>query len=200
MPLIWERAFGGTDESSEPLAADPRNPVGVGFRGRNSARPVAGTSLPNIEDPQQPISSPSHVPPPAGFGAIAPHWQPRQSYAGTYDATWMETRAPYLPQDFDPRFCQVAPAGLATTGHLRGGEIVQATGVTPDGSLQFELPFVRLAVTYVLDRGEEMRPALLDTMIIEPDAARVVLVWRSALPCDKKALKVKEIRPALLSA
>lgn len=200
MPIVWERAFGGTDESGDQVAADPRNPVGVGFRARNSTRAMAGTPLPNIEDPAQPISSPGHTPTPAGFGAIAPHWQPRRSYAGTYDAAWMDSRAPYLPHDFDPRFYQLAPAGLTTNGHLRGGEMVQATGVTPNGLLQFQLPVMRLAVSYVLDEGEEIRPALLDTVIIEPDAARLILVWRSALPVDKKALMVKEIRPSLLPA
>lgn len=200
MPLTWERAFGGRDESSDPPAADARNPVGVGFRGRNSSRSLAGTPLPNLEDPTAPISSASDTPTPVAFAPVAPHWQPRQSYAGTYDASWMANRAPYLPQDFDARFCHVAPAGLATRGHLSGGELVSLTGFTPDGSLRFHLPSLRIAVAYRFDAREEVRPALLDTVIIEPDAARVVLVWRSALACDKKALQVKEIRPSVLPA
>ena len=200
MPLVWERAFGGHDASSEPAAADPRNPVGVGFRGRNSARPIAGMPLPNIEDPAAPISSPTQAPPPAGLGPVAPHWQPRQSYAGTYDNEWMENRAPYLPRDFDARFCQIAPPGLVAQGHLRGGELVQLMGVTPNGAIQFQLPTHRVEVTYVLDGGEQSRPALLDTVIIEVDARRAILVWRAALPCDKKALKVKEIRPSIVPA
>lgn len=200
MPLVWERAFGGHDESSDPVAADSRNPVGVGFRGHNSARPIAGMRLPNIEDPTAPISSPTQVTPPAGLGPVAPHWQPRQRYAGTYDNEWMQNRAPYLPRDFDVRFCQIAPSGLVTPGHLRGGELVQLTGVTPNGAIRFQLPTQGVEVTYLLDGGEESRPALLDTLIIEPDARRAILVWRAALPCDKKALKVKEIRPSIVSA
>jgi hypothetical protein len=41
---------------------------------------------------------------------------------------------------------------------------------------------------------------VFDTVIIEPDADRVVAVWRAALPCDKKALKVKEIAVRRLTA
>ena len=84
----------------------------------------------------------------------------------------MEHRAPYLPRDFDARFCQVAPPGLVTQGHLRGGELVQLTGVTPHGAIQFPLPTHRVEVTYLLEGGEQTRPALLDTLIIEADARR----------------------------
>lgn len=200
MPLVWERAFGGRDECCEPAAADPRNPVGVGFRGRNSSMSVAGMALPNIEDPASPISSPNQAPSPAGVGPISPHWQPRQSFAGTYDSNWLEKRAPYLPHDFDARFCQIAPAGLSMSTHLRGGDPVQILGATPSGVARFFLPTARLEVTYLLDRGQETRAAALDTVILEPDAGRVIVVWRAALPCDKKALKVREIRPVLLAA
>jgi len=200
MPLVWERAFGGHDESSDPAAADPRNPVGLGFRGRNSTRPIAGTPLPNIEEPTALISSPTQMPPPAGLGAVAPHWQPRQGYAGTYDNAWMEQRAPYLPDDFDARFCQVAPAGLVTQGHLRGGDLVHLTGVTPREAIQFQLPTHRVEITYLLDGGDQSRPAHLDTLIIDVDARRAIVVWRAALPCDKKALQVKEIRPSIVTA
>ena len=112
----------------------------------------------------------------------------------------MESRAPYLPRDFDARFCQIAPAGLVTQGHLRGGELVHLTGFTPNGAIQLQLPTHRVEVTYLLDGTEQSRPALLDTLVIEPDARRVILVWRAALPCDKKALRVKEIRPSIVAA
>jgi len=197
MPLVWERAFGGVDETAKGPVAEARNPVGVGFRRSNSERPLDGLALPNVEDPRAPITSPSQAPAPAGFGPIAPHWQPRQSFAGTYDAQWMAERAPYLPSDFDARFCQIAPVGLATAGHLQGGEAVALRGVTPDGLLQFTLPRLGVEVNYVVDSGEERRPALLDTVILEPDERRVLLVWRASLQCDKRALKVKEIRPTL---
>src|SRR3712207_9360361 len=38
MPLVWERAFGGADQTDRGPTADPRNPVGTGFRAPNGAK------------------------------------------------------------------------------------------------------------------------------------------------------------------
>ncbi len=57
MPLIYERAFGGWDRSPADAAKhtfEPRNPVGVGFRGPEG-RFEERLRLPNIEDPTNPI-------------------------------------------------------------------------------------------------------------------------------------------------
>ena len=43
-------------------------------------------------------------PAPACLAPIAEAWEPRRSFAGTYDAAWQQGRAPYLPTDLDPRF------------------------------------------------------------------------------------------------
>jgi hypothetical protein len=170
-----------------------QNPVGIGFRAPHGTKPMTGLPLPNVEDPSAPISSWKDAPAPAGFGAIAPHWLPRRSYAGTYDDVWQKTRAPYLPVDFDDRFCQVAAPGLATPTHLAGGEVVDLRGLTPSGALRFPLPAVTVQAKYRLDSGAEVKPAKLDTLIIDTDAGGLVMVWRSALRCDKKALKVREV-------
>jgi hypothetical protein len=197
MPLVWERAFGGTDETEKGPVAEPRNPVGRGFRARDSVKALDGMPLPNVEDPGVPITGWRDAPPPAGFAPVAAHWQPRASYAGTYDAAWEKNRAPYLPADFDARFFQVAPAGLVAPGYLTGGELVDLRGVTPTGTLRFLLPTVRLRVTYRLDSGEEQRTPVLDTVVLEPDANRMMLVWRSVLATDKKSLKVREVEAAV---
>jgi hypothetical protein len=200
MPLTWERAFGGTDQTDKGPTAEPRNPVGAGFRAANGAKPLAGLPLPNVEDPAALISSWKDAPAPAGFGAVSPHWLPRRTYAGTYDEAWQKTRAPYLPDDFDPRFCQIAPLGLVTGQHLRGGEVVDLRGVTPNGALRFVLPAVAVQATYRLDSGAESRSAALDTVLIEPDARRLIMVWRASLSCDKKALKIREVEATLSRA
>jgi hypothetical protein len=193
MPLTWERAYGGRDETDKGPVADMRNPVGMGFRRSDSLRPLAGLPLPNVEDPAALMSSWKDAPHPAGCAAVAAHWQPRSVHAGTYDEAWQKSRAPHLPADFDPRFFQLAPAGLTAYPHLRGGEQVDLRGVTPDGVLQFALPALELAVTYRFDSGAHERPAVLDTVIVEPDVPRVVLVWRATLSCDKRALKVRQV-------
>lgn len=197
VPLVWERAFGGTDETERGLVADSRNPVGRGFRAPGSARPLSGLPMPNLEDPAAPISGPRDAPAPACFAPLAAHWEPRRSYAGTYDEAWQTQRAPYLPKDFNPRFFQLAPAGLIAPGYFSGGETVDVRGATPSGALQFQLPIVRVQVNYRLADGLQSKDAVLDTVILEPDEQRFVLVWRAALQCDKKLLKVQEIEPVL---
>ena len=199
MPLVWERAFGGFDQTENGVVAYRRNPVGLGFRAPGGMKTLDSLPLPNVEDPAAQISSPKDLPTPAGFGPVAPHWEPRVMYAGTYDKAWQEGRAPYLPADFDHRFFQLAPAGLIAPGFLRGGEMVEVRGATANGILRFLIPVVRLEISYRLDRGTEPVQASLDTIIVEPDAARLVMVWRAALRCDKKALAVREVRTKLVT-
>lgn len=193
MPLVWERAFGGVDSAKGELRGEARNPVGAGFRAPDGEKPLDGMPLPNLEDPHDPITSWKHTPAPAAFAPVAAHWQPRLSHAGTYDDAWQASRAPYLPADFDARFFQLAPPPLAAPGYFRGGEIIDITGATPAGRLAFRLPTLPLAIEYRLDNATESPPVSLDTILIEPDAARVILVWRTVLACDKKLLRVREV-------
>jgi hypothetical protein len=200
MPLAWERAFGGTDRKGAELRGEARNPVGAGFRARDGEKELDGLPLPNLEDPENLIGSWKENPPPACFAPICGHWEPRKSYAGTYDEPWQQQRAPYLPNDFDPRFLQLAPPGLVAPGYLGAGTAVEVRGVTPSGLLRFELPPVNVEITYVVDDAPQQRPANLDTILIQPDEGRVLLVWRAVLRCDKKALRVNEVRTAALKA
>jgi hypothetical protein len=196
MPLTWERAFGGADQTDDrpprPRGED-RNPVGLGFRLANGQKTLDGLRLPNLEDPRELIGSWEDSPPPAGFAPLCPHWEPRRSYAGTYDEEWQRRRAPYLPRDFDRRFFQVAPPDQVAPEYLRGGEPVEVVGASPRGPMRFHLPAYRVEVAYALDARSHVRPARLDTVSIEPDDARLVLVWRAALACDKKALRVRSV-------
>src|SRR5262249_34475172 len=102
MPLVYERAFGGSDHTHpKPKyhGSELRNLVGVGFHRNSDAPTIEGTPLPNLEHPRQPMSSWSDTPPPVGFGVIGRNWQPRLKYAGTYDERWFNERRPFLPED-----------------------------------------------------------------------------------------------------
>lgn len=193
MPLVWERAYGGTDNTERGPSAEPRNPVGVGFRAAKSLTPVVGRPLPNIEDPRSLITSPSDTPVPTGFAPLAAHWVPRRLHAGTYDENWQKTRAPYLPDDFDLRFCQLASSDLMLPNYLQGGEVAELCGMTPTGLMRFQVPQIGVKATYELDKDSVTIPACLDTLLVEPDEQRFAVVWRAALPCDKKVLKVREV-------
>lgn len=202
MPLVWERAFGGTDHKKGNPAqpyAENRNPVGTGFRAPGGQKTLSGMMLPNLEDPTALISSPKDHPPPAAFAPICPDWEPRRGYAGTYDQHWQEHSMPYLPADFDARFFQLAPKDLVVPGFLTGHETVVVQGVSPRGSLQFSLPGCRVSATYHLDRKKYELPMNLDALILEPDDSRIQLVWRTAFACDKKTLRIREVEVRMVS-
>ncbi len=193
MPLTYERAYGGVDAKSEHPDRDWewRNPVGTGFA--TTKANASGSKLPNLENPKSLIGSWKDKPAPAGFGAIACHWQPRASFAGTYGEEWMKTRQPLLPKDFDDRFFQCAPVDQQAPEYLRGGEQAVIKGLTPSGALQLDLPKLFLGFeTRFYDGSREIhKNRALHTVIIEPDFPRVSLVWHSALPCHFKVHKLE---------
>jgi hypothetical protein len=193
VPLVWERAYGGVDTNSDTPEKDRdwRNPIGTGYG--LSSRDPAGRTLPNIEDPNALIGSPRDQPAPAGFGAIACHWQPRARSAGTYDDRWMKTRQPLLAEDLDDRYFQCAPADQQAPQFLHGGEPVTLHNLHPKGRIQFTLPKLHLGFeTRFHDGSRELhRNRTLHTVILEPDFPRVSLVWHSALPCHFKVQKLE---------
>lgn len=191
MPIRYERAFGGTDQTAEDPKRhgwEPRNPVGVGFAMRRKG--VLGSWAPNIEYPKSPYFNWRHGTP-AGFGSIARHWQPRMKRAGTYDDHWEKTRNPLLPADFDIRFYQCAPEDQQAQGHLKGGELVEQYNLTPDGYLGFRLPRVafRLRTRFYDGTASEHR-VVLHTVILQPESRRFQMVWHSQLPCHHKVNKL----------
>jgi hypothetical protein len=193
MPLVYERAYGGVDTKSNTPGEDWewRNPVGAGYF--VSGRHAAGQRLPNIEDSRRLIRSWDDRPPPAGFGAIACHWQPRAGYAGTYDEHWMKTRQPLLAEDLDDRYFQCAPADQQAPEFLRGGEAAILHNLNPHGRIRFNLPKLYLGFeTRFYDGSRELhKNRRLHTVILEPDFPRVSLVWHSALPCHFKVQKLE---------
>jgi hypothetical protein len=199
MPLVYERAFGGRDDGGRPDGgagpglAEERNPVGTGFRGRRSARESVGQRLPNLEDPRRPLTTFGEQPPPAAFGFVAPAWQPRRAFAGTYDAAWKRARAPFLPGDFDLRFSNAASAELIFGDFLQGGEPLALDGVSLEGPLRLSIPMARPRLEVWVAGVRERPPLRLETVLIEPDERRLSLTWRAALRCDKRALKIRSI-------
>jgi hypothetical protein len=194
MPLRWELAFGGTGRIVEgkPPEHEPRNPVGRGFIASYDDQ-IQDVPLPNLEDPSQPIASPYDRPAPVCFCPVAPVWMPRRAYAGTYDETWKRTRAPFLPLDFDPRYLNVAPPDLGAADWLVGGEDVEIAGCTAGGPMRFRLPIATLALQWDFDGRTIDGAVKLDTVLIEPDQARLQMIWRSELAVDKKLLRMRRM-------
>ncbi|PRQ03202.1 DUF2169 family type VI secretion system accessory protein [Enhygromyxa salina] len=196
MPIVWERSFGGSPVGVRGRQAQisARNPVGRGLHTDQAA--ADGQPLPNFEDLSQPIASFGDLPDPVGFGPIARHWQPRLSFAGTYDQAWVETRAPLWPEDMDERLFFAAAPGLRAQPHLRGGEPVQLLGLHPDGPIGFELPSLALTARFEFRRRVVEQSLVLDAVDIDVDRMRLALIWRTAVPEDMleiQSLLVREL-------
>ncbi|WP_431125274.1 DUF2169 family type VI secretion system accessory protein [Variovorax paradoxus] len=198
MPMVWERAYGGVDPWTRNAPwpqFDVRNPVGTGFV--TEAMHAEGLRLPNIEYPDQCVRTWSDRPEPAGFGPLCNHWQPRAGFAGTYDEAWQRDRLPLLPVDFDDRHYQCAPGDQQAPQFLRGGEPVMLIHLSPHAAQwHFELPRLVFGFETFFSDGARRRhePPRLHTVIVEPDAARVSLVWHSALPCHPGVHKLAKTR------
>ncbi len=196
MPLVYERAFGGTDtthENARRHAAHPENFVGAGLHTDAEPRHVLGKPLPNLEHPAQPIVAWGGTSRTMCFAFVSPPWQPRASHAGTYDADWKAQRYPLVPHDFNELYHQTAPADQMLTA-LNGGEQVTLANLAPKGRLSFLVPSVRMPAVFLYARRSEERHELkLDTLIIEPELRRLHMVWRVAVRCSGKPYALQEI-------
>ena len=177
-PIRYELAVGGADVSHpDPTkhSIDERNPIGRGFPPR--AAVWANKAAHSIEYPSGSSSSRG----PAGFGPIDRAWLPRRTLAGTYDAKWVESKRPLLPDDYDPAFGLSAPVDQRSAAPLTGGERVGLLNMSPEGTLVFDLPRVALRLTTKIGAKHHVHGSRPATVTIEPDERRVSVVWQSAL-------------------
>jgi hypothetical protein len=189
MPLKYELAFGGTDQTHKKesqWAFEPRNPVGQGLIANPSRDDFGEVPLPNLEDPSALMTRPQDRPTPTGFGFIAPNWEPRKKYAGTYDDVWLNSRCPLLPTDFDPRFYNAAHPDLINKEFFKGGEPVRVINASKNGTLEFKVPKMEVIVEFYIDGKATKQACNLDTVVIEPDAQRLQLTWRTKIRCHRK--------------
>jgi hypothetical protein len=184
MPLIFERAFGGTDAKGR---VERRNPVGVGFNGALSADPSIQTVAPNIEYPK-----PAERTLPGGFGPVGRGWQPRIDFAGTYDEAWLDNQWPLLPTDFDPRHYQAAPIDQQSRT-IRGGETVHVVNMTPSGLWRFKLPTLDVAVWLLYEGQQQVAKLSMDTVLLEPDNYRVTLTSRLSVRTVRNSMPLREV-------
>ncbi|WP_193093657.1 DUF2169 family type VI secretion system accessory protein [Burkholderia cepacia] len=202
VPLSYEQAFGGgyaiPVDKSDVVARlyKPDNPVGCGWlpdekaldalpsdQRKVMAAAVAGVRdlpAPQIEDPAVPLSSPFQRAAPCGFGPLAPWWPPRVNRQGTLDDTWLATRCPAVPEDFDAAYYQAAHPRLTVPYHLHGTEQLRLTNLLPDSLYVSELPgWAVVAVATYADGSSDVSFPIIDTVGIDLDKRRLSLVWRN---------------------
>jgi len=196
MPISYNNAFGGVERTHhDPPKVHwyPLNHAGVGCYKRLRGKDLDGRPLPNTEELGGPITTPYGKYRPMAFGSVGRSWQPRVKCAGTYDDNWVDNVRPFFPSDFDERYYQAAPEDQQTD-HLQGGEKVELSNLTPEGREQFCLPRLALSIMFFSRGGEEMKTApVLDTLILEPDQRRLLMVWRSTLPLPRNIFDVRQI-------
>jgi uncharacterized protein YjbI with pentapeptide repeats len=175
MALTYENAFGGPDYGA--------NPLGKGLEPRRLDEGKRVWALPNIEDLERLISAPSDRPQTAGFGPLAQTWAQRCARMGTYDEAWLAERWPGFPKDFDWGHFNAAPRDQQVKGYLNGDESLIMQNLHPEHAVyRCRLPGLRPRC--FLDRQDDdgrrffevqMR---LDTLWVDMDSERLVLVWR----------------------
>lgn len=193
IPISYDNAFGGVDDSrgSTKIKSFLPNPIGRGyshFKDRLDGKP-----LPNTEEFGKPVEDPSGPYRPMALGPVGRNWQPRASLAGTYDGKWLDSRAPFWPDDFDYRYFQSAPADQQIP-YPAGGETVVLKNLTPDGDVRFTLPRLSMPVLVIPHQGADHQvDAVIDTILIEPDLARFSLTWRVSLPMRRNCFDIKQV-------
>lgn len=189
VPLVYERAFGGCDDTvprEDASRAEVRNPVGRGWRARRSSKTANEITPPNIENPRQLIRSIDDRPAPAGFGFVAKAWQPRCSFAGTYNDAWQSDRMPLLPADFDRRFYRASSEGLFAQPCLSGGEEVEMVGLSSARWQRFALPRVGFHATFGIDAEVTLIEMNLDSLLIDGAHSKLVLAWHGNASIDQR--------------
>lgn len=196
LPISYDNAYGGVDRSNPDPALHRwhlLNHAGVGYHPGASPGDLDGRPLPNTEELDDKVLRPDGDYRPMALGALGRAWQERVRWAGTYDQAWLDHQCPLFPQDFDMRYFQAAPQDQQT-GYLRGGEEVVLVNLSAEGRTAFCMPGqLALAVLVVLKNGEEAEVAAhVDTVLLEPDAARFSLTWRASFPLRRDLFDIRE--------
>jgi len=179
-PLSYALAWGGPEH--------PTNPIGTGH---------GGGPPPRFERPGEHTETYRDDRDPAGFGAVPADWPQRAALRGTHDDRWLATRWPWLPEDVDyDHFLSTAPDQWVA-GFFRGDETVSLVHLHPTrATFTGLLPGIRPRLAVVrrppvtegsaaargFDRDSplpaEEVPLVLDTVWIDAEHDKLVLVWR----------------------
>jgi hypothetical protein len=179
MPIRYENAFGGPGHAA--------NPVGQGLVASSGADGATLVHLPSVEYPGALIKTLADRPPPACFGPLEDSWEPRKSKFGTIDDSWHRNRAPWFPADLDwGYFNEAASDQQLTQGYFQGDEELRFTNMHPlHADYTITLPGIRprcFVQGQTNNTGFFVEiPLKLDTIWVNLDDERVVLLWRGLM-------------------
>jgi hypothetical protein len=196
MPVVYERAFGGTTDTGDVYTA---NPVGVGYKGAMPLDPSIAIQAPNVEYPDRGPAGGGNGLPPAGFGVIARHWSSRVKYAGTYDQDWIDSQWPLPPKDFSPLFNQFAPADQQVES-VAGGDTFELVNLTSSGLWRFRLPRLDFPLRLIFENRVEEKEVRIDTVLIDAEERKVTLKARLATTHVRNSPRLREVVVGHLSS
>jgi hypothetical protein len=181
--LVFENAYGGTDPRN-PEESFPANPAGVGFSLRGFS--TKGLSLPQIEYGPSFITSPASRVTPAGFGPLAPHWEPRCQESADIDTESLAFGGCPWSKEPSETLYNSAPLDQRFDQPFSGEMSLQLKGLIADTSqdILIHLPVVKPFVSFEGRPEIEIAPPQCDTLVIDTDQQQIHLVWRTALPMD----------------
>ncbi|TPO11126.1 DUF2169 domain-containing protein [Mesorhizobium sp. B1-1-5] len=195
LTISYDVAWGGVDrlDPEDKLPASYKyNPVGTGWSRTRNQRLIPGLRLPNTQAIGEEIRSPFGDYKPMSFGPIGRGWPGRVEYGGTYDQNWADNVFPFLPQDFDERYFQMAPPDQQIDPP-RGGEEVVLVNMTQEGRVSFRLPPTSLPMCLFKGRRTAVEADLSpDAILLDPEARRFSMVWRSAQRIQTSLLDFSE--------
>ncbi len=186
----------------------PRNPAGCGFLLAPTPEAVAALTLPNLEDPLDPISptrlavgDPDRwptMPLPQSTGWFAHDWFPRIAHLGIPPLASppaepvQESVRGYAPANLFDNENRIADAFVFSQGaspgmqfpHFRGGETIVLDHMHPTRAqyaVQLPTGIPKIWVDGRKGTLKETDP-VIHTVVIEPDADRVTILWRGSAP------------------
>lgn len=205
LPLSYESAFGGSIANSsneEDVITHEFNPVGVGLLPsfiEAEGQVVPAPQILSLAESMAMANNPQQDMGVFGLAPIGKTWLPRRRFAGKLDQHWQKSIHPKMPEDYDFRYWNGAPASLQVNDYLKGNEIIMVEGVsavTPKYYIALPNAGIGCTLQYDDNSTSDFIPMKLDTVHVDianvdENSHTMTLVWRTHF---NKADSVKEIK------
>lgn len=168
MPITLANAFGGKDQWDGLDIPYPDNPDGKGYA--LEEKTAEGKPLPNIEDPDKMISRWDDRPDPVGLGMCPMYYGLRLRNSIVLDDN-MQIRD-LKPTLFNSAFPQMIAE------HIMPGDLVNISGVLPEGLLAFRVPAFDLMTRLCFGSEIIERPLVIDQIGFETENNRFFITYR----------------------
>ena len=168
MPLTWKYAYGGKALREGNEVPNGYNPHGKGYV--LVGEDAEGVALPNVEDPEQLVTTWNRKPVPMTFGPVPPYSQ--FGADDTFDIDQRTGEWAFRGKSYNAAHPKLRPHTL------RPNEWFQIDGMTPDGPVRFALPHEPMSVHVSLANRHYTFPTTIDTIGVIVPERRFFLVHR----------------------